>query len=70
MEPNDLYDTVYLQERCPQCGAKVEELSKDTASGRDLRFFKCTQCAWSGFVDVGLALWKALSQANTSSSPD
>jgi hypothetical protein len=63
MDEADLYETVYLKGRCPRCGEAVDELDKDTSTGRDLRFFKCSACSWSDFVDVGVALWKALSDA-------
>ena len=61
MNRDELYERVYVQGKCPECGNAVEELDKDTSSGRDLRFFKCTICSWSDFIDVGIALWKALS---------
>ncbi len=61
MNEEDLYQIVYMQSKCPQCGGKVEELDKDTSSGRDVRYYKCYACGWSDFVDVGIALWKALS---------
>ena len=62
MDQHEWYKTTYLQRRCPECGKAVEWLDKDTSSGRDIRFFKCSACSWSDFVDVGIALWKALSE--------
>ena len=68
MVPQELYETAYLDRRCPECGGGVEELDKDTSSGRDIRFLSCSACPWSDFVDVGIALWKAMSEANKNES--
>ncbi len=61
MNPEELYDMVYIKGQCPQCGGKVQELDKDTGSGRDIRYFHCYACGWNDSIDVGMALWKALS---------
>lgn len=63
MNEENLYETVYLNGRCPKCGEAVEELNRETDSGHDVRFYKCSACSWGDFVDVGVALWKALSDA-------
>ena len=65
MNPDDLYDIVYIQGRCPQCGSKVEELDKDTGSGRDIQYFHCFTCDWNDSIDVEMVLWKALSSSET-----
>jgi hypothetical protein len=64
MDQHELYKTAYLQRRCPECGGAVQDLDKDTSSGREVHFLKCSACSWSEFVDVGIALWKALSEGN------
>lgn len=56
----DLYKTAYLEKRCPDCGNTVQEIDKDTSSGRDLRLCVCSVCKWREYIDVGIALWKAL----------
>ncbi len=66
MDPEKLYDIVYLQGLCPQCGGPVKELDKDTSSGRDIRLYHCGKCEWSDSIDVGIALWKALSSEKDS----
>jgi hypothetical protein len=64
MDQDALYKTAYLQRRCPECGGEVQDRDKDTSSGREIHFLKCSTCSWSAFVDVGIALWKALSQGS------
>jgi hypothetical protein len=62
MNQEDLYKLVYLDGQCPQCGGKVNELDRETTvSGREIRFFHCLACGWNDSIDVGMALWKALS---------
>jgi len=70
MNHDDLYRLIYLNQRCPQCGNRVNEWDKDTSSGRDLRYFHCDTCGWSGSVDVGIALWKAISLASKQNTED
>ena len=48
---------------CPRCGGPIQFLDKDTSTGRDVVTYGCDACAWSESFDVGIALWRALSDA-------
>jgi hypothetical protein len=41
----------------------MEQVEKYTGSGRDIRTYWCKGCAKSVDVDVGIATWKAFSEA-------
>lgn len=56
----ELYKTVYLEKRCPECGNEAKQTEKDTSTGRDLRCYSCSVCEWWEYIDVGIAFWKAL----------
>jgi hypothetical protein len=62
MDAASLYQTVYIDGRCPRCGALVTDVEKDTSSGRELHLFWCSSCQWVDFIDVGIAFWKLLPQ--------
>jgi hypothetical protein len=40
------------------------QFEKTTFTGRDMREFQCPKCSRKEIVDYGIALWKALSDAN------
>ena len=48
---------------CPTCGRCMDLEEKDTSSGRDMRTYYCRNCKGRVDVDNGIALWKALSDA-------
>lgn len=64
MDQDGLYEIVHLNQRCPRCEGEVSDVEKDTSSGRDLRYYMCSSCSWDGWVDVGIATWKAFWEAN------
>jgi predicted RNA-binding Zn-ribbon protein involved in translation (DUF1610 family) len=64
MEQESLYETVWVNRRCPECGEPVEELERDSSSGRYMYVFTCSACSWYGDIDLGIALWKVYSIAN------
>lgn len=49
--------------KCPQCGARLHE-NKDTSTGSDIREYRCSQCDWSKTKNHGIAMWKALADAD------
>jgi hypothetical protein len=63
MDGDELYDTVVVRQRCRECGAAVTDYDKNTFSGRDIRWYRCEACPWSDFIDAGIALWAAMSEA-------
>ncbi len=62
MNQDNLYQKVYIEETCPECGNKVEQIDKDTSTERDMRLYACSVCEWSDYIDVGIPLWKAYSE--------
>jgi hypothetical protein len=49
---------------CPQCAGPIRLWDKDTSSGRNIRTYGCRACKWNEDFDGGIALWKAISDAN------
>lgn len=52
--------------QCPDCGRKMKFVEKNTMSGRDLRTYRCDHCRKEHDVDLGVAMWKLMSDANES----
>jgi transposase-like protein len=52
--------------KCPTCGEAMDEIEKNTMSGRDMRTYRCDPCRLEHDVEYGTALWQVLSDANTS----
>ena len=52
-----------IADQCPRCGAEMFMVDKSTMSGRDMRTYRCDRCREEHFVDYGIALWKAMSDA-------
>lgn len=63
MHEDRLAELAFQERRCPACGGGVEEFDKFTGLGRDIRFLRCVSCSWSASLDVGIATWKAMSEA-------
>ena len=57
-----------IPDACPRCGGPIQFLDKDTSTGRDIVMYGCQACAWSESFDVGIALWRAMSDANAEHS--
>ena len=53
---------------CPKCGGPIQLWDKDTSTGRNILTYGCDACKWNESFDDGIALWKALSDANEESS--
>jgi hypothetical protein len=53
------------EETCSQCGGKVDCIEKTTFTGREMREYQCRKCGKKEIVDCGIALWKAISDANS-----
>jgi predicted RNA-binding Zn-ribbon protein involved in translation (DUF1610 family) len=66
MDEEALYQLACVERRCPKCGGATRFVDKDTMSGRDLREYDCKACGWNHVFDVGLAMWKILSDADKS----
>jgi len=49
---------------CSNCGGDMEQIEKTTFTGRDMREYECKKCGRTEIVDHGIALWKAISDAN------
>jgi hypothetical protein len=49
---------------CPKCGQEMDMIDKSTMSGDDMRTYRCEYCQEEHIVNYGIALWKALSDAN------
>jgi transposase-like protein len=52
--------------KCPDCGQEMDFVEKNTMSGRDLRTYRCDHCRKEHDVDLGVAMWKRMSNANKS----
>ncbi len=48
---------------CQRCGTDMNQVEKDTSSGRDIREYVCPKCGHSDWEDRGKALWEILSDA-------
>lgn len=49
---------------CPDCSVEMEQIEKTTFTGREMREYECRKCGRKETVDCGVALWKAISDAN------
>lgn len=49
---------------CPSCGREMEFVEKFTMMGDDRRTYRCARCRQEHIVDFGIAMWKAMSDAN------
>lgn len=49
---------------CSACGGDMEQIEKTTFTGREMREYECRKCGRKETVDCGVALWKAISDAN------
>lgn len=52
--------------KCDACGQPLEFREKYTGDGRDIRTYQCKGCGKIVDIDVGIATWKALSDARES----
>jgi hypothetical protein len=52
------------EEICSQCGGEMDCIEKTTFTGREMREYQCRKCGKKEIVDGGVALWKAISDAN------
>jgi hypothetical protein len=62
--PNQKKDNEMRPSDCPKCGAPIQLWDKDTSTGRDILTYGCDACKWHESFDEGIALWKAMSDAN------
>jgi hypothetical protein len=44
----------------------MDQVDKDTSSGREIRAYECPKCGHSAWEDRGKALWQILSDARES----
>jgi predicted SprT family Zn-dependent metalloprotease len=51
--------------QCRKCGKEMIRVEKFTMSGRDMRTYRCDHCQEEHIVDYGIALWKAMSDAQS-----
>ena len=51
--------------QCPKCAKEMIRVEKFTMSGRDMRTYRCDHCQEEHIVDYGIALWKAMSDAQS-----
>lgn len=51
--------------RCPRCAGPMFESDKSTQTGREMRTFSCGLCGEMVDVDVGNALWAAMSEGSS-----
>jgi len=63
MDEQALYDLACVERQCPKCGGRTRLIDKDTMSGRDMREYGCRSCGWTHVFDLGVALWKLMSNA-------
>jgi transposase-like protein len=52
---------------CPDCRVEMEQIEKNTFTGRDMREYECPKCGRTQIIDCGEALWQILSEANQES---
>ena len=50
-------------QNCPKCGTTLD-IESSTLTGRKMREYWCPACHWSRTDDLGVALWKVMSEAN------
>jgi hypothetical protein len=53
-----------IPEACPRCGGPIQFLDKDTSTGRDVVTYGCEACPWNESFDLGIAMWRALSDSD------
>ncbi|MFZ1962684.1 MAG: hypothetical protein WAU78_04310 [Roseiarcus sp.] len=63
MDEQALYDLACVERRCPRCDGRTRQIDKDTSSGREMREYGCEACGWNHGFDLGVALWKMMSDA-------
>ena len=51
-------------EPCPDCGGELRFEDQTSLSGNKIRDYKCVNCGRSVIEDCGVALWKAIHDAN------
>ena len=51
--------------QCPKFAKEMIRVEKFTMSGRDMRTYRCDHCQEEHIVDYGIALWKAMSDAQS-----
>ncbi len=49
---------------CPHRGGNTILMENYTTMGDDIRTYRCVRCQKEHAVDSGVALWKAMSEAN------
>jgi hypothetical protein len=49
--------------RCAQCGGEMDQIDKNTFTGREIREYLCRRCGFTDIVDEGEALWQILHNA-------
>jgi hypothetical protein len=70
VDEESLYQLACVERRCPKCSGRTRLVDKDTSSGRDIREYGCQACGWSHVFDVGVALWKIMSDAKNDEPGD
>lgn len=55
--------------KCDACGQGLKLAEKYTGDGRDLRTYVCEGCGKTFDVDLGIATWKAFSDAREPDDP-
>ena len=55
---------------CPDCGVEMEQIEKNTFTGREMREYECPKCGRKEIIDCGKALWEILAEANEESAKD
>jgi predicted nucleic acid-binding Zn-ribbon protein len=48
---------------CTKCGAVMDQIDKNTMSGRVIREYECRKCGNTDWADEGIALWKVMHDA-------
>ena len=63
-------DLSQLPECCPRCGAPIHDYDRDSSSGYYVYYYSCTKnCGWIESYGGGVALWKALKDAESDRDP-
>jgi hypothetical protein len=53
---------------CPDCAVEMDQIKKNTFTGRDMREYQCPKRGRKQIIDCGKALWQILSEANEEST--
>jgi len=48
---------------CAKCGAQMDQVDKNTFTGRVIREYACRKCGHTDWEDDGAALWQVLHDA-------